>query len=553
MKNHKLLKRITLLVPVLLTAVVFPILANNIALANIAINGQNTTSHFSLVNFDVSWDNSWRTNVGPSNWDAAWVFVKFRKKTSTIWNHATLHWVDGTGTGDGHTVPAGAVIASSNDNGAGGAYGVFIYANGNLAQSSVNYTGAKLRWDYGVDGLSDADSVELAVYAIEMVYVPQTGFYVGDGNSTISGQFRIQASNSPFQITSESSLTLGGGGGSALYNNDGTGMTGGADDFNSTTSQTLPAAFPKGYKAFYMMKYEISQEQYAEFLNKLTRTQQTNRCATTTVGRFMRDNNSATTPANRNGIKLISDPGGISARVYGCDFSNNGTPGEASDGQNIACNWLSVDDFLAYCDWAGLRPMTELEYEKACRGPNIPVAGEYAWESTSILGATSISNGGTASEVSGTSGSNCVYNNSGGVQGPLRVGNFAQSGTNQVQAGAGFYGIMDLTGNLFEDMVSVGSVAGRSYTGLQGNGVLNSNGDADVDHWPGINGNNTITVANGTYGGTTGCTSYAGLGFNGSSWNDNTWLTVSGRAYRGSWASATRDSRNGGRGVRTAP
>ena len=45
---------------------------------------------------------------------------------------------------------------------------------------------------------------------------------------------------------------------------------------------------------------------------------------------------------------------------------------------------LSWPDLCAYADWAALRPMTELEYEKACRGPNNPVLGEYAWGNTSI-------------------------------------------------------------------------------------------------------------------------------------------------------------------------
>ncbi len=51
----------------------------------------------------------------------------------------------------------------------------------------------------------------------------------------------------------------------------------GVDDFNDATARSLPAAFPKGYAAFYIMKYEISQEQYVGFLNKLTQTQQTAR------------------------------------------------------------------------------------------------------------------------------------------------------------------------------------------------------------------------------------------------------------------------------------
>ncbi len=531
-------------------------LANNITVSNVALSlTPNTTSHYTTVNFDVAWDNSWRTNVGPSNWDAAWIFVKWRKKNSINWNHATLNWTNGTGTGDGHTVPSGSVISSVNDTGAGGAYGVFVYSSAVMAQASVNYTGVQLQWNYGVDGLSDADRVEVAVFAIEMVYVPQASFYVGDGNLTIKGQFRIQASNSPFQITSENALTLGGATGAALCNNNGTAMTT-PDDFNNGTSKTLPAAFPKGFVAYYIMKYEISQEQYSEFLNKLTRTQQGVRFASTTVGDFMGGGVGLTTPQNRNGIRLMSDPGVLNIRIYGNDLSNNNTAGEANDGQNIACNWLNSVDILAYLDWSGLRPMTELEFEKSCRGTNTAVAGENAWGSTVISGATGITNSGANNEVASNVGANAVYNNAGGVAGPMRVGNFAQAATSQLQAGAGYYGIMELSGNVWEDVVTVGSAAGRSYTGLHGNGALNANGEADVNFWPGINGNTTTTSANGAYGGVTGCTGYAGISFTGGTWNDTQWITTSDRDYRGAGynkMNTPRDTRNGGRGVRTSP
>lgn len=529
--------------------------ANNIRVSNVALSATpNTVLHYTTISFDVAWDNSWRTNVGPSNWDAAWIFVKYRLKNQITWHHATLNWVDGTGTGDGHTVPSGATIASINDTGAGGATGVFLYANAVLSQQSVNYTSMALQWNYGVDGLSDNDRVEVFVFAIEMVYVPQASFYVGDGNATLTGNFRIQASNSPFQITSEGALTLGGGGVADLHNNNATGMAT-PDDFNNATPQTLPAAFPKGYNAFYLMKYEITQEQYAEFLNKLDRVQQAQRFPSTTVGDFFSSGAGNTTPQARNGVKLMSDPGPLAIRVYGSDLNDNGTAGEAADGQNIACNWMSSVDLLAYLDWAGLRPMTELEYEKSCRGTNTAVGGEYAWGSTVLQGATGISNGGANNEVASNVGANIVYNNSGGVPGPMRVGNFAQAATTQLQAGAGYYGAMDLSGNVWEDMVMVGSVAARSYTGLHGDGELNTNGHANVDYWPGINGNNTPGNANGVYGGTTGCTGYAGLGFSGGTWNNNTWLNVSDRAYRGTgWNGINgRDTRNGGRGVRTAP
>ena len=36
---------------------------------------------------------------------------------------------------------------------------------------------------------------------------------------------------------------------------------------------------------------------------------------------------------------------------------------------------ISWSDMSAYLDWSGLRPMTELEYEKACRGRSCLLIG----------------------------------------------------------------------------------------------------------------------------------------------------------------------------------
>ena len=40
---------------------------------------------------------------------------------------------------------------------------------------------------------------------------------------------------------------------------------------------------------------------------------------------------------------------------------------------------------LAYADWSGLRPLSELEYEKMCRVlyPELPSSPDYAWGSVS--------------------------------------------------------------------------------------------------------------------------------------------------------------------------
>lgn len=51
--------------------------ANNITVSNITLENLNTPN-WVQVEFDLSWENSWRLSAGPSNWDAAWVFMKYR-------------------------------------------------------------------------------------------------------------------------------------------------------------------------------------------------------------------------------------------------------------------------------------------------------------------------------------------------------------------------------------------------------------------------------------------------------------------------------------------
>lgn len=92
----------------LLTALSTGLYANNISVSNVTLTGQNinagtnNAANFILVQFDLSWENNWRTTTGPSNWDAAWVFIKYRIGTGD-WQHALLNNI-------GHTAPAGSTI-----------------------------------------------------------------------------------------------------------------------------------------------------------------------------------------------------------------------------------------------------------------------------------------------------------------------------------------------------------------------------------------------------------------------------------------------------------
>ncbi len=533
--------------------------ANDIVVSTATLTGQNIAvpdgpANFTFIRFDLNWSNSWRTSSTPFNWDAAWVFVKYQINggglctPSITWNHATLSANSGH-----HSVTTNNGVPAAFSAAADGT-GVFIQRSGD-GTGDINWDQVLLRWNYGANGVLDACNVTIKVYAVEMVYIPQGNFYIGDGASN-NGQFESGVSGAPFLVTGEGALTLGGGGPGSIGNNNRAGETAPQDDFADATAVALPAAFPKGWEDFYTMKYEITQEQYMEFLNVLTATQQLQRHGATVVNRFFTNGGA---PANRNGVKCTTLPVGAVPGVYACDLNNNGVVNQSGDGQNIAIPALTAMDLLAYLDWSGLRPMTELELEKIGRGTLPAVINEYAWGSASIYAVSyaALTNGGAGNELPNspsTTLGNAAYittANVAGIQGPMRAGIFATATSTRVAAGASYYGVMEMTGNVWELPVSVGGLSGRSFTGLHGNGAITATGFADVDFWPGSNGNTTITTANTTPN--TGSTGNAGIMFRSGSWQDAQFLRLSDRQYPGWTGLNTRDPRNGGRGVRTAP
>ncbi|QQR86016.1 MAG: hypothetical protein IPJ76_15625 [Flavobacteriales bacterium] len=421
--------------------------SNNIQVSNVSLNGQNPATDTWQVAFDLSWDNSWRTSSGESNYDAAWVFIKYRFGPNTDWRHATL-------SPSGHIVSALATVASDQR-------GVFIH-RGIDGIGTMSLTNSQLRWNYSGTGVGDNDPIEVRVFAIEMVRVPQGSFAAGDGaTSDFQRHFGAGNSNDPFIFTSEAALNLGGFLSTSLGNRNNVDSGSGADDdFSTTVNQTLPAGFPKGFNAFFMMKYECSEGQYVDFLNMLTPAQANNRFPNTTG-------------------------------TLGNTIDDSGTPPElyVTSAPERAASMRGTD-LLAYADWAALRPMTELEFEKGCRGNRPVVEDEYAWGSTSLRTTPvyGVFDAGTANETVnavGTEG-NANYSIFITPNRPARVGIFAGSLTNpdRAAAGAGYYGAMELSGNLPEMVINVGTPQGRAFTGASGDGTLDASGAATVAGWP---------------------------------------------------------------------
>lgn len=438
------------------------LLANNIQVSNVALTGKNTTTDTYQVQFDIGWENSWRTSTSEANCDAAWIFMKYRLDPSLPWVHATLG-------ASGHVQPSGSTIQPPVD-----LKGAFLFRSAD-GLGNVNFTGVQLQWNYGATSVPDNAVIELRVYAIEMVFIPQGSFAIGDGTSTgIDRQFEAGQTGVAYTVGSEGTITLGGSVATNLNarNNAVSGVGSGAgDDFSYSTTQSLPAGFPKGFNAFYLMKYECTEQQYADFLNTLP-------AASATVHFPFATGQSGNSLANT----------GPAPEIY------------VSTAPERAAGFIRPFDALAYADWAALRPMTEFEYEKSCRGSRPVVVNEYAWGGTALrTTAYVVTNAGTASEtvnaVNSAGNSNYAAN---GLARALRSGVMSGSvvGPDRSGAGAGYLGAMDLSGNLREMVISVGASGGRAFTGLNGDGDLPANGVYNVANWPAL-----ATVGFGLRGG----------------------------------------------------
>lgn len=355
--------------------------ANNARFANASIGADNSVAKTLEIQFDLFWDNSWRNdlpglgNSTPNNYDAVWLFIKYEFSPG-VWKHGLIK-------STGNSIGTGYNLDVTSDQ-----VGAFVYRSVNGTGNSI-VTGNTLLWDYSTSGITNATGIKVQLMAIEMVMVPEGGYVAGDGmcNGTASrcrgGYHSFNAGNLYTSVGLSTSLTSniktqGSNSCDATHiQHSGTGFGIDLDDgidWDNNGSIDNPN-FPTAYHDYYVMKYEITQEQYCDFLNYLTGPQQIANCSATSIGIFMADNNARTSPYFGNGIQCQCTPTGSTQGFYACNLNTSNPYNSFDDGQTRACNWMSWNQAMAYLDWCGLRPMSELEYEKACRGP-LPSFGE---------------------------------------------------------------------------------------------------------------------------------------------------------------------------------
>jgi formylglycine-generating enzyme required for sulfatase activity len=434
------------------------------------------------VRCEVSWKNGW-TNA--RNHDAAWLFVKISEGPGGEDLHVPL-------AAKGHTAAARPGSPPPRLEVSADRVGALLYGAAPF-RGDARFTVELALDPKAVASLDPAAKPIPAVFGLEMVLVPEGAFWVGDPDPAaldFAALYRVGPDRQPagpFEVGSEDPIRIGPEPGKVDYRAP-------HPENQGDRLGPVPAAYPKGYRAFYLMKYELTQGEYAAFLNTLDAHQTASR-------------------AIHGGRGYADSRGTIALRDGRYEAGAPRRP----------ANFVSWDDGAAFADWAGLRPMTDLEFFKACRGPGAPIAHEFPW--------------GTASK---TRLRRVVAKDDDLVTTGEADESLLSDATRDV-LGASYWWVLDLAGSVWEKVVTLGHPAGRAFRGTHGDGEISPVGYATNEDWPRGDDNR------GGYG-------YLGGGFYEQGMRETEFNPHSPIAYRryGSWGGAPRSLAYGFRAARTA-
>jgi hypothetical protein len=294
---------------------------------------------------------------------------------------------------------------------------VFLH-RANSGTGTLLANNVRLNWNYNENEVQSTDTLDLRLFGIEMVYITEGAFYAGDGG-VVEFSFRQGSlDNDPWYIGSENAINVDKVSGS------GTGIG-------------------RNNLEYYILAPNNKNDGYIT--------------------------------ANSNGGK------GSDSLIYRNSISwisGNATLNDDTHG-DVACGYISPTYFLSYLDWAALRPMTELEYEKICRGAGKEVVGgEFAWVNTNPTTLTGLFFDGYHNEVASTFAN---LNFSSFNLGSSRVGMFAKECTTKSQSDSSYYSTIELRGNIVEYVILATTSSVLSFVSINGDDVLNATGQSTTN------------------------------------------------------------------------
>lgn len=293
-----------------------PLWASNLKITNVSFTGSPTDkSNPSLfVYVTLRWENSWNNE---KNKDGVWLFFKMNhqndirsqrhvnvKKTG----HYLVHNYANNKVTPGFYIPDHAA-------------GVLVYPEQKL-RGSIHW---RLKFELNLAELNGIDFSNVVfgkAFGIEMVHIPEGAFYAGESDTIQQARasaFYDYSTKQHIYIESEKSIAVGKNKGDIFYQNSE------APQYRGDVQGTVSDQFPKGYNSFWIMKYELNQGQYVEFLNSISNTP-------------------SQLHANFAGKMYYADRGTI-------EFENGKYK---SDSPERPANFISWDDGCAFADWAGL-------------------------------------------------------------------------------------------------------------------------------------------------------------------------------------------------------
>src|SRR3989338_2967697 len=147
------------------------VFANNLSVSNVSLEDRDSAANTAIVEFDISWDNSWRN---ATNHDAVWIILKVTSSSVVYHGYMKDSGLDPSGTSPGSNQDLEIYVPSDSKTGA------FIRRK-STGTGTVTSRDVRLKLDYanaatGAVNVPDTASITAKVIGIEMVFIPAATF-----------------------------------------------------------------------------------------------------------------------------------------------------------------------------------------------------------------------------------------------------------------------------------------------------------------------------------------------------------------------------------------